>query len=501
MICLGSTKGGRILPDLISKEIQEKRLPAPDYTLLAEKLRAVVGSEGLSATGVDRLATCRDYWPMGTLWFLEGKAPALPDLVVWPRSAAEVAAVLRLAGAAGAPVTPFGEGSGALGGAIPLHGGIALDLKRMNRVRQLDRDNLMITVEPGLNGSRYEEYLNRRGFTGGHFPQSLRCSTVGGWAACRAAGTFSTRYGKIEDMVVSLEAVLPDGTLFCGRNLPRTSTGPRVDHLFLGSEGTLGVITGITLRIWPYPEKKNYSSYAFESIEQALEMIRRLIQAGARPAVVRLYDSTETAHHFPDCKAAAGRVILILLFEGTAGIIDAEDALAADLAREAGALAGGPDPVERWLKTRFDVGLASKLFRQGALVDTIEVSTNWTNAAALYHAMQKAVLAVEGTALATGHYSHVYPGGTALYLTLVGFPPGDKAAYYKHLWSAAMESCLALGGSISHHHGVGLHRGLWMAQEQGPALEALRKLKDAFDPRGIMNPGKLGLGEVEKWRR
>ncbi len=484
-----------------SGTIQERRFPVPDYTLLAEKLRDIVGSEGVSAAGADRLATCRDYWPMGTLWFLEGKSPALPDLVVWPHSVSQVAAVLRLADANNVPVTPYGEGSGALGGAIPLQGGIALDLKRMNRVLKLDRENSMVTVEPGLNGSRYEEYLNRHGFTGGHFPQSLRCSTVGGWAACRAAGTFSTRYGKIEDMVVSLEAVLPDGTVLSGRNLPRTATGPRVDHLFLGSEGTLGVITAVTLRIWPYPEKRIYSSYAFESIERALEAIRRLIQAGARPAVVRLYDTAETSHHFPDCEAAAGRVILILLFEGNAGIIAAEEKVAADLAREEGGLAAGGEPVERWLETRFDVGLASKLFRQGALVDTIEVSTTWTNAASLYHAMQEALLAVEGTALASGHYSHVYPEGTALYITLVSFPSGDRAEYYRRLWSAAMESCLALGGAISHHHGIGLHRGLWMEQEHGPALQALRRVKDALDPRGIMNPGKLGLGEVGKWRK
>ncbi|MGI6601107.1 MAG: FAD-binding oxidoreductase [Dethiobacteria bacterium] len=487
--------------DHLSRTIQEERHPEPDYALLAEKFRTIVGSEGVSAAEADRLANCRDYWPMGTIWFMKGKAPALPDLVVWPRNSSEVAEVLRLASANNVPVTTYAGGSGALGGTIPLQGGISLDLKRMNRVLKLDQDNLMITVEPGLNGSRYEEYLNRHGFTGGHFPQSLRCSTVGGWVACRAAGTFSTRYGKIEDMLVSLEAVLPDGKVVRGRNLPRMATGPRIDHLFLGSEGTLGVITEITLRIWPYPEKRIYSSYAFETIEQALEAIRQLIQVGARPAVVRLYDSAETALHFSDCQEAAGRAILILLFEGDAGIIASEDKLAAEFAREQGAIPAGSEPVKRWLETRFDVGIASKLYRQGAVVDTIEVSTTWTNAAPLYHAMQKAMLEVEGTALASGHYSHVYPEGTALYLTLVGFPSGDKAEYYKRLWNAAMESCLALGGAISHHHGVGLHRGLWMAQEHGPTLEALRKIKEAFDPPGIMNPGKLGLDEVKKWRK
>ena len=489
------------MPDFMDVAIQEKGIPSSECSELADQLRAIVGEDGVSVSSVDRLATCRDYWPMGSLWFLEGKAPALPDLVVWPANTAAVAAVLRLAGRLGVPVTPYGEGSGALGGAIPLRGGIALDMKRMNRVLELDRDNQMITVQSGLNGSRYEEYLNRNGFTGGHIPQSIRCSTVGGWLACRAAGQFSTRYGKIEDMVVSLEAVLPDGTVFRGRNVPRTATGPRIDHLFVGSEGTLGVITAATLRVWPFPEKRSLAAYAFETLERALEAVRLLIRTGARPAVVRIYDFAETGHHFPESKEAEDRCMLILITEGDARIVAAEAEIARDLALAHGGLDAGEGPVKHWLERRFNVSLAAKLFRQGAVVDTLEVSTTWTGAAAVYRAMQEAMLGVEGTALASGHYSHVYPEGAALYLTLCGFPPGDKAGYFKEVWSAAMEACLSLGAAISHHHGIGLHRGLWMEQEHGAALEVMRRVKKALDPGGIMNPGKLGLEEAEKWRR
>jgi alkyldihydroxyacetonephosphate synthase len=482
--------------------LQERQLLSSESSELAGKLRVIAGEQGVSASPVDRLATCRDYWPMGSLWFLEGKAPALPDLVVWPADTAQVAAVLALAGEHGVPVTPYGEGSGALGGAIPLRGGIVLDLKRMNQVRELDGENLMVTVECGLNGALYEEHLNRRGFTGGHIPQSIRCSTVGGWLACRAAGQFSSRYGKIEDMVVALEAVLPDGTVFSGRRVPRTATGPRLDHLFIGSEGALGVITAATLRIWPCPEERSLLSFAFAGLEEGLEAARLIIRAGARPAVVRLYDYAETGHHFPEVKEAGGRCMLILLIEGDRRLAAAETQMAREAALAHGGVDTGCGPVEHWLERRFNISLASKLFRQGAVVDTIEVSSTWTGAAPLYRAMQEAMLAVEGTALASGHYSHVYPEGAALYMTLCGFPPGEKADYYKRIWSAAMETCLSLGGAISHHHGIGLHRGLWMEQEHGGAgLEALRRVKQALDPGAIMNPGKLGLEEALEWRK
>ena len=487
------------MADLFNPILQEKKQDKKALDNFRRAAKKIVGEDYISDKKADLLSTCRDYWPVGSIWMLEGKVSALPDLVAWPASTRDVSELLALANSLKIPVTPFGEGSGALGGAVPMHGGVMIDLKRMNRIRELDQLNQMVTVESGMNGARYEEELNKAGYTGGHFPQSLRCSTVGGWLACRAAGQFSTRYGKIEDMAVSLEAVLADGTVFSGRSVPRTATGPRPDHLFIGSEGVLGIITAATLRVWPLPETRHLVTYTFDHMEDALESIRLVMRAGARPAVVRLYDAQETGNHFPEL--GDKRPALIILIEGVSEIVKAEAAVLEAAAARFNALNEGPRHVEHWLERRFNISAASRLFQKDAVLDTIEVTTNWHNAHSTYLAMQEALLAVEGTMLASGHYSHVYPEGAALYLTVVGFPGADKVAYYKKIWEAAMQACITEGAAISHHHGIGLHRGLWMEEEHGAGLEVLKRLKKALDPNGIMNPGKLGLEEVETWRK
>ncbi len=483
----------------IRTTLQEGSVKQAVIDQYADEVSPIIGIDNVSSNHIDLLSTCRDYWPVNSIWMLEGAVPALPQLVIWPQTTEEVSRALALAHERRIPVVPYGEGSGALGGVVPLRGGIMVDLKRMNRIRNLDQENLLVTVECGLNGAIYEEQLNRSGYTGGHFPQSLRCSTVGGWLACRAAGQFSTRYGKIEDMAVSTEAVLADGTIFRGRSVPRTSTGPRVDQFLIGSEGTLGIITAATLRIWPLPEKRHLASYTFDQLADGLEAIRLFMRAGVRPAVVRLYDGQETGNHFP----ALGdqRCVLILLIEGAAKIVDAEAEVIEQYVLDHGAVDTGPEHVEHWLETRFNISAASRLLQKGAVLDTIEVTTNWHNAHSTYLAMQEALNGVEGTMLASGHWSHVYPEGAALYITVVGFPGDDKITYYKKFWQAAMAACLAEGAAISHHHGIGLHRGQWMAAEHGKGLEVLGLIKDALDPHGIMNPGKLGFREVSKWEK
>ncbi len=479
--------------------LQQGKVKQAVIDKFVDKATGIVGADNISSGEIDLLSTCRDYWPVSSIWMLEGSVPALPQLVVWPQSTEEVSQILALANEKKIPVVPYGEGSGALGGAVPLQGGIMLDLKKMNRVRKLDALNQLITVECGMNGALYEEYLNRGGYTGGHFPQSLRCSTVGGWLACRAAGQFSTRYGKIEDIVVSLEAVLANGTIFRGRSVPRAATGPRADLLMVGSEGVLGVITAADLCIWPLPEKRHYATYTFDNLADGLEAIRKFIRAGTRPAVVRLYDAQETGNHFPEL--GDERPGLILLFEGAEPIVKAEAGVVNQIVSGHCAVDAGPDFVEHWLETRFNVSAASRLLQKDAVLDTIEVTTNWHNAYVVYQAMQKALLGVEGTMMASGHWSHVYPEGAALYMTVVGFPGEDKVGYYKKIWRVAMEACLAEGAAISHHHGIGLHRGAWMEQEHGQGLEVLKKVKAALDPNGIMNPGKLGLEEVQQWEK
>ncbi len=474
----------------------EKR-PSPASVRAAEaRLLDLLGPGAVSASEIERVAVSRDFWPMGQTWFLQGKMAAIPDLVVWPRTTDEVAATLRVAQEFDVPVTPFGEGSGALGGAIPVAGGILLDLKKTNRFLHIDRENYLATVEAGLNGRIYEDTLAAAGFTGGHIRQSLPCSTIGGWLACRAAGQFSTRYGKIEDLVTGITAVLPDGRVLSNRIAPRTATGPQVWPLFLGSEGTLGVITEATLRVFPVPEKRVFASYAFSSVESGLDAIKRALHRGARPAVVRLYDDLETGRHFANVSAAEGKCLLVLIVEGDSRLVAAEEEILAEECRAAGAVGCGSEPVETWRRARFDISISSQLFRRGAIADTIEVAGGWDRIAAIYHAMSQEVGELEGTLVASGHFSHVYPDGACLYLSIAGFPPGEPAEYHQAVWEKAMDAVLRHGGAISHHHGIGFHRAPFLARERGEAdLDALRLIKKAWDPKGILNPGKLGLDE------
>ncbi|MHB8927539.1 MAG: FAD-binding and (Fe-S)-binding domain-containing protein [Bacillota bacterium] len=480
----------------------EGRAGDPLSIALAADLARVVGPEDVDAGEAGRVAYARDFWPLAAAWFVRGRLAALPDVVVWPASPEEVAAVLRLAAERGVPVTPYGAGSGVMGGAVPVAGGIALDLKKLRRLRRLDPDSLVAEVEAGMIGQVLEEELNRAGFTCGHVPQSMSTSTVGGWIACRAAGQFSTRYGKIEDIVVGLEAVLPSGEIWRTKAVPRASTGPRLDQLLLGSEGTLGVVTAATIRVWPLPETRVGRSYVVPDIGRGLDLIRRVLRRGLRPAVVRLYDEVEASRHFADVPAVAGHPMLVVLCEGDRELAQLE-AAAFDRAvgemgeAQAGFVAAGQGPVDHWLKTRFDVSLSSYLIRAGGLFETIEVASLWRDASALYTAAKRGIEAVPGTMLVSGHWSHAYPEGVCLYLTVAGMPgPGEPEAYYRAIWDAAMTACAQNNGTISHHHGVGLVRAPYLPRELGPAYDWLRKLKAAVDPKGILNPGKMGLGDA-----
>lgn len=458
---------------------------------LVHELEGCVGSSRVSTRWVDRLAVCRDSWPLAHAWFLKGEALAMPACVVWPENVEEVAAVLKTAGRNGVPVVPYGEGSGVVGGALAL-GGIVLDMKRMDRIKDINDIDLTVTAGAGTNGENLERALNAAGFTCGHIPQSGRCSTVGGWIAPRGTGQFSTRYGKIEDIVVGLEAVFPEGEIIRTRNFPR-ATGPRIEQLLFGSEGTLGVVTEATLRIWPYPEKRVYRSFALPVMRAGLEAIRRILRRGVRPAVVRLYDDLETGRHFPDLKEAEGRCLLVFLMEGDPRVVEAENAVCASECLGAGGVDCGEGPVEHWLDTRFDVSLSPVFLRRGAMVDTIEISGPWHVVPQLYDEVTAGMMAVDGTLVASAHCSHAYPEGACLYITFCGFPPGEVGRYYRDMWDAAMACSLRLGGSISHHHGIGIARSRWLESELGSGMAVLARIKEALDPQGIMNPGKLGM--------
>jgi alkyldihydroxyacetonephosphate synthase len=335
-------------------------------------------------------------------------------------------------------------------------------------------------------------------------------STVGGWLACRGAGQYSNRYGKIEDMVTGLEVVLADGTVVrTGGHGPRSATGPDLTQLFVGSEGTLGVITEGRFRVHTVPAAEDRRAFGFKSFAEGLEACRRILRRGATPAVLRLYDETESGRSFDHPETNA----LIVLDEADPGLVEATMAV---VDQEC----GSADPldaalVERWLGHRNDVSALAPLWRSGIVVDTVEVSARWSVLPGLYRSVLDALTGVEGTLVASSHQSHAYTDGACLYFTFAGRPPiaddsTDRSAdregpagvadhrdwvdrYYRRAWDEVTTATTAAGGAISHHHGIGINRSRFLAGALGPGFGVLASVKDALDPNGILNPGKLGL--------
>ena len=483
----------------------------------------------------------RDCWPRSLLWTKAAVAPHVPDVVAWPASTSEVTEVVRYAGERQVPIVPFGSGSGVCGGTVPVKGGIALDLKRLSGPPHVELAARTADVEAGLNGQRLEELLGAAGATLGHFPSSIYCSTVGGWLAARSAGQLSSRYGKIEDIVLALEAV--DGTGEVLRTQDTPSTGPDLTQLLVGSEGTLAIITKARLRCWPAPSSRWMRGLRFASVEAGMAALRALMRSGLRPAVARLYDPLDTLlagrggsdghaavpeplrwiiegaqsealrlalrapallNRLVDALPAASLLILGFEGEGAHGAADAreEGEVTVRLLANEGGEDLGPAPGEKWFANRYRISYRqSPLFSAGAFVDTMDVATTWDRLDGLYRVVRDAVAP---HAFVMAHFSHAYLEGCSIYFTFVGLagaPAGASdvedlegaEARYDACWNAALSAACDVGATLSHHHGVGLHKQVFLPREHGEGMRQLRALKQAFDPRGILNPGKLLL--------
>ena len=460
---------------------------------LAEVCDAVSDDDGA------RAEAGRDWWPLAIGWAADGEVPSRPSVVARPTDTDQVSAVLSLCHEARVPVTPAGGRSGVCGASIPLFGGVALDVCGLAGVGEVDDDSLVADLRAGTFGPDVESVLRRdHGLTLGHWPQSMDLSTVGGWLACRGAGQYSNRYGKIEDMVLGLEVVLADGRIIrTGGHGPRSATGPDLTQLFVGSEGTLGVITEGRFRVHPIPEGEGRRAFGFASFADGLEACRRILRRGATPAVLRLYDGTESGRSFDHPET---NVLIVLdeadpgLAEATLAVVDAECGTARPL--DVGL-------VERWLGHRNDVSALAPLWRSGIVVDTVEISARWTALPGLYRAVLDALAGVEGTLAASSHQSHAYTDGACLYFTFAGRPPAEEMAdverrawteqYYRQAWDEVTRATMAAGGAISHHHGIGINRARFLPDALGAGFGVLSTIKEALDPHGILNPGKLGL--------
>ncbi len=432
----------------------------------------------------------RDWWPLAMHWSLAGQVPQRAAVLARPTTTAEVAAVLALCNQAGVPVTPAGGRSGVLGASVPVFGGVLLDLTAMQGVISVDAVSGIVEVLPGTFGPDLEEELRgTHGLTIGHFPQSFDIATVGGWVACRGAGQYSTRYGKIEQMVVGLEVVLADGTVACTGGFPAGAQGPDLSQLFIGSEGTLGVVTRVWLKAHPVPPAERRAAFAFDTFEAGLEACRSILRRGATPAVLRLYDAVESQR---GQGGDGSYCVLLVLDEGDEGLIQATMSVVEQVCAVATPLP--VDLVEKWMHHRNDTSALQALTRKGFVVDTLEIAAPWAALADIFREVPLAMLAVPHARAATCHLSHSYLDGACLYFTFAATPPPSEVEpTYVALWDAGQRAVLDHGGNLSHHHGVGINRARFVPQALGSALPILQALKTALDPKGIMNPGKMGL--------
>ncbi|TMD31422.1 MAG: FAD-binding oxidoreductase [Chloroflexi bacterium] len=467
-----------------------------DPRLLADLREAVPAAD--VSTGAEVL----DRYVADTYWkALAARAAGAPlgrpDVVVTPRSDEEVADVVRIANQHRVPVVPWGGGSGTQGASIPTHGGIVVDLTRMDRIVDIDEDSLTVTAEAGVNGRRLETELNRKGLMLPHYPASAEFATVGGYVAARGSGVLSTRYGKIEDLVISLRVVTPTGEVVDTLPVPRHAVGPDIAPLFIGSEGSLGVITRVRLQLAPLPAARRFEVVSFPSVEAGVDAVRKSMQSGLRPSVVRLYDEVATRLTLsPVVGSQLPGVATVICFEGNPAVVEAERKSMLDLVRahNGQVLDGGLGEV--WWEHRYDFYKPPHSPELPAVWGTIDVVATYARLLHTYHALQEAVAkpyAARGLKLRS-HLSHWYPWGAMIYARFV-LPDGgpDSVTLHDRIWKDGVTAALGAGAVINDHHGVGLKLAPYMPAQHGAGLDVLRRIKNALDPNGVMNPGKLGL--------
>jgi alkyldihydroxyacetonephosphate synthase len=464
---------------------------------VAHELREVLGRDAI-VTAPERL----EAYVADTYWkALAARAAGAPlgraDLAVLARSEEDVAATLRLANRRLVPVVPWGGGSGSQGGAVATEGGIVLDLRGLDQVLEVDEQSLTVTAQAGVNGRRLELELNDRGVMLPHYPASVDLATVGGYVAARGSGVLSTRYGKIEDLVLALRVAVPTGELIDTVGVPRHAVGPDLTQLFVGSEGTLGVITRATLQLAPLPAARRFEAVSFPSLEEGIAALRAALTRGYRPSVVRMYDELATRLSLgPVVGETIEGVCTLLCFEGDPGVVDAEaeGVLALSAAHGASVLPGRLGEI--WWERRYDFYRPPHHPELPAIWGTIEAVASYARIHDVYRAVKAAVegpYAEHGLSLRV-HLSHWYPWGTMIYGRFV-VPDGgpDAVALHDRIWEDGVRAILGAGGVINDHHGVGLKLAPYMRDQYGPALDTLRRIKEGLDPNRIMNPGKLDL--------
>lgn len=469
--------------------------------MVRSELEEIVGQDHITTKESDRLVYSCDWFWLPQMWLDRGKRTPAPDYVVHPGSVEEITEIMKVANNFDIPVVPWGGGSGTQGGALPIYGGIIMDLKRLNEIIEIDETSMTVTAQAGINGQQLEWALNERGMTLPHYPASANCATLGGYLAPRGSGTISTKYGKAEELVLNMQVVLPDGHVMRTPHVPNHAAGPGFMNLFLGSEGTLGTITEATMQIDYLPETRLLRALLFEDLTDALEFGRRVMTQRLDPLVIRLYDPTETADRVEKILGyQLEGAYMVIGFDGDEDLASLQEEKAMDIADDLDAKDLGREPGEKWWNHRYDFYYPPKNLKFPWMYGTTETVSTFDNLMDIYKSQKAAVESgyEEWGVRYIAHWSHWFHWGSGMYSRFVIEDPPEDAEeavrLHNRIWKTAVDAVLEEDGMVNEHHGVGLKLSRFMRDQYGDAWPFLKRVKNALDPKGIMNPGKVGFG-------
>jgi len=494
---------GAATADLEAEDVKLRPSALPDAH--RDALAAIVGADYFRVDDQGRLLRAGGKSTLDLLRRKDSGVQNAPDAVLLPQTDDEIVAILQYCSDHGIAIVPFGGGTSVVGGLDPIRGDfgavISLDLRRLTELHALDEISGEAELGAGLTGPEAERLLGERGFSLGHFPQSFQFATIGGFAATRSSGQDSAGYGRFNDMVRGLRTVTPAGVLDLGR-APESAAGPDLRQLMIGSEGVFGVITRVRVKVHPVPAASSYEAWSFPDFATGADALRAVVQTGAGPTVIRLSDEAETGVNLATTESIGeeqitGGCLAITGFEGTQAHVESRHAETRAVLQAAGGTSLGEGPALAWEHGRFNAPyLRDSLLAAGALCETLETATNWSNVPALKVAVTEALtksLGESGTpALVLCHISHVYPTGASLYFTVVAGQRGNPIEQWHKAKTAASEAMMRTGATITHHHAVGADHRPWMRDEVGDlGVAVLQAVKSTLDPAGILNPGKL----------
>ena len=467
--------------------------------MILSELEDAVGKENCSMKQIDKVTHSVDFYWLSRMWADRGERMPEADFIVAPKDAQETSKVLKIANYYKIPVTTWGAGGGSQGGALPVCGGIILDTKRMNQIFEVNTDAMYIECGTGAIYKHIEWAANEVGKATMHYPSSLTCSTVGGFLAHRGIGVCSNKYGKIDDMVLQMEVVLPNGDIIYTSPTPKHAVGPDLNQIFIGSEGTLGVITKAQIRIYDQPEERRFRGFLFQDMHGAFAASKELLQK-FKPSVMRLYDEAETASLIKKIVGVEKKgAFMNIAYEGCTEMVDVEEKILLETFAKYGAEDLGSEYGEKWWKEKITFFYPGHMMDIPQMFGTMDTIATYDKIEKIYWAMKEAIETNYPFAKFIAHFSHWYEWGAMMYDRFIVEPefvpqdPVEALRLHQEIWTTGIRAALANGGVVNDHHGVGIKLGRYVKEQYGSAMQVLEGIKKQLDPNGIMNPFKLGL--------